>query len=426
MGRVNLTNAKVARLRPGPRRYDVHDALLPGLIVHVTPNGSKSFMLKRKFPGGNYATRRLIAAVGAVSLEQARATARQWLGWLDRGIDPKIEQAEQKRKLADDQLTFAVVAERYIEQRLRGRRQGERSAREIRKELIAAWGARRVTAITRGDVIKLIDAIKARAEVKAQATGRRATGAYSRIVFSHVRSLFNFAALRYDLPGSPCDRVKPRDVVGTHRARERVLNDGELAAFWQATEELGYPYCPLLRLLLLTGCRKSEVSDARWSEFNLEAKVWTIPAIRFKADSEHVVPLTPAMLELLAALPRFRSGDHLFSTDFGKKPVNGFSKATARLLRLMRAQLGADTPAFTPHDLRRTTRTRLSELRIPEPICEAVIGHSKRGIARVYNMARYADEIREALEQWNAKLRSIIEPPPPNVVTLPLRPAVEA
>jgi Arm domain-containing DNA-binding protein len=242
--RVNLTDAKVRSLKPGPRRYDVHDGLQPALIVHVTPNGSKTFMLKAKFPDGKTATRRLIATVGTVSLNQARTTARDWLGLLQNGIDPKIEQAEQKRKAADEQAsTFAVVAERYIEQRLRGRRQGERSAREIRKELVPAWGARKISSISRGDVIKLIDAIKARAEAKAEAAGRRATGAYSRIIFSHTRSLFNFAVLRYDLPGSPCDRLKLRDVVGLHKPRERVLTDAELAAFWRATAKMGYPYC---------------------------------------------------------------------------------------------------------------------------------------------------------------------------------------
>jgi integrase len=337
MAHVNLTDAKVARLRPGPRRYDVHDALLPGLIVHVTPNGSKSFMLKCKYPGGRHATRRRLGEVGATGVERAREMARQWIEWLDQGIDPAHEIAEQKRKVADEQaLTFAVVADLYIKQRLRGQRQGERSAKEIRKELLPAWGARRISAITRGDVIRLIDAIRGRAERAPQAAGRQATGAYAHIIYSHCRALFNFAVLRYDLPASPCDRLKPKDVIGAKKPRERVLNDAEIRALWKAADAMSYPYGPLLHLLLLSGCRKGEVSDARWREFDLRAKTWTIPAARFKSDSEHVVPLSDDMVALLAALPRFHTDDHLFSTTFGTKPVNGFSKCAARLHRRMR------------------------------------------------------------------------------------------
>jgi integrase len=419
MAPLVLTDAKVARLRPGAQRYDAHDVLISGLIVHVTPTGAKSFMLKRRYPGGKHPTRRRLGEVGVINVERAREMAREWIGWLERGIDPKVEAAEQKRRVVADQaLTFAVVADTYIKQRLRGQRQGARSEREIRKELIPTWGARKITAITRGDVIRLIDAIRARAERAAEASHARATGAYAHIIYSHCRALFNFAVLRYDLPASPCDRLKPKDIIGAKRPRERVLDDRELRALWKAADAMGYPYGPLLQLLVLSGCRKGEVSDARWHEFDLDAKTWTIPRERFKSDSEHVVPLTPDMVALLAALPRFRTGDHLFSTTFGAKPVNGFSKCAARLQRLMREQLDGELSPFTIHDLRRTVRTRLSELRIPEHIAEAVIGHSKRGLARVYNQHRYADEIREALEQWNAKLRGIVEPPPANVVAL--------
>jgi hypothetical protein len=153
MAHINLTDAKVSRLRPlASKRYDVQDALVPGLIVCVTPSGHRSFMLKRRFPGARHSTRRAIGEFGAVSVEQARETARQWLGLLDRGVDPKLEIEEQKRRAANEQaLTFTVVADLYVHQRLRGHRQGARSEREIRKELIPAWGTRRITAITRGD-----------------------------------------------------------------------------------------------------------------------------------------------------------------------------------------------------------------------------------------------------------------------------------
>jgi integrase len=127
------------------------------------------------------------------------------------------------------------------------------------------------------------------------------------------------------------------------------------------------------------------------------------------------------MLELLGELPRYRSGDHLFTTTFGKTSIAGFSKYTARLLRLMRLELG-DMANLSLHDLRRTTRTRLSELRIPEHVAEQAIGHAKRGLLRIYDQHRHGDEVREAFEAWHQRLRGIVSPPPANanVVALAL------
>ena len=422
MPRVTLTDAKVRALKPATgRRYDVQDDLVTGLIVCVTPSGHKSFMLKQRFPGSPYSTRRAIGEAGTLTVEQARETARQWKSWLAGGIDPADEVAERKRRVADEQAqTFAVVAEKYIERQLQGRRQGERSAREIRKELVPAWGERQVTAITRGDVIRLLDTIRDRVDESARAEGRRATHAYAHIIYSHCRALFNFAVMRYDLPSSPCDRLKPKDLIGPKKPRERVLSDAELRALWRAAERMDFPNGPMFRLLLLTGVRKSECSDARWREFDLKANTWTVPAARFKSDSEHVVPLTPDVLTLLADLPRFQRGDHLFSTCFGEKPLNGFSKAKARLDRLMQEELGgAELQPFVIHDIRRTVRTRLSAL-CPERVAEAVIGHGKRGLLRVYDQHSYADEVRAALELWQLKLLAIVSPPPTDNV-VPIR-----
>jgi integrase len=78
----------------------------------------------------------------------------------------------------------------------------------------------------------------------------------------------------------------------------------------------------------------------------------------------------------------------------------------------------AQMERWTLHDIRRTVRTRLSALRIPEQTAELVIGHAKKGMARIYDQHQYLDEVREALELWNAKLESIVNPPPPNVVPL--------
>src|SRR6185503_20582747 len=98
-----------------------------------------------------------------------------------------------------------------------------------------------------------------------------------------------------------------------------------LRALWKATERLNYPVGPLYRLLALTGLRLGEVCGAHWSEFNLDGKVWTIPAARMKKTKAgakpFMMPLTEAMLDVLNELPRFDTGQFLFSFDVGKRPL---------------------------------------------------------------------------------------------------------
>ena len=142
------------------------------------------------------------------------------------------------------------------------------------------------------------------------------------------------------------------------------------------------------------------------------------------------MPLTDDALAVLSALPRFKKGDHLFSTTFGEKPVSGFSKAKARLDRFMLRTLKAlartrgqyptkvTLPPFVIHDIRHTMRTRLSGLKVQERVAEMVIGQGKKGLARVYDQHEFAEEMREALDLWAGRLRSIVSPPPANVVSL--------
>jgi integrase len=419
MSHIVLTEAKCRTLKPGPRRRFVLDGLVPGLVLQVTPQGHRSFMLRGLFPGGRNRVRRLLGEVGAMTLDQARATGRDWLALLAQGRDPQQEQALLRRAAqCEAALTFAVVADAYIADRLRGKRQGERSAKEIRAELVSRWGGRPLATITRGDVIQLVDDLKARAQRNA---GERATGAFSRIVFAHCRALFGWAALRYDLEHSPCDRLRPKDLGLVAKPRQRVLNDVEIRTAWAATAEMSYPFGALVRALLMTGCRRGEIAGGRWAEIDLATRTWTIPAQRAKADSPHIIPLTDDLLALLASLPRYQSGDFIFTTTFGRRPIAGFSKAATKLHRIMRAELGDDMASFSLHDLRRTMRTRLSELRVPEHVAEACIAHSRTGIARVYDLHRFADEIRSAIEQWHRRLGDIVSSPRANANVVALR-----
>jgi integrase len=242
-------------------------------------------------------------------------------------------------------------------------------------------------------------------------------------LLGHVRSLFNWAIARgvYGLDRSPCDRLRPAAVIGKKLPRKRILSDDEIRAFWAATGSMGYPYAQVFRLLLITGQRRSEVAEARWSEFDLDARLWTIPAARMKSDAAHLVALSAEAMTILGALPRFDRGDYLFSSTFGAKPINGFSVAKARLDALMAKHLPSALVPFVTHDVRRTMRTNLGALPVPDHVREIIIAHAKPGMSRVYDLFGYLDEKRAAMDLWAARLRSIVEPLPANVVTLKAR-----
>jgi integrase len=194
-----------------------------------------------------------------------------------------------------------------------------------------------------------------------------------------------------------------------------VLNDSELRRLWQATEALGYPAGPVVRLLMLSGVRLNEAAGARWPEVDIKARLWVVPPERFKSNVQHTVPLTSDMLKLLEGLPRFQRGDFLFSNSGGERPIGGFGHVKRRIDELM-----GDVPPWSFHDLRRVLRSGLSALRIPDHVAEMTIGHGRRGIARVYDRHRYEAEVHDALEAWQAKLRTIISPSD-NVVPLSVR-----
>jgi integrase len=165
-------------------------------------------------------------------------------------------------------------------------------------------------------------------------------------------------------------------------------------------------------MLALTGQRKSEVAEARWSEMDLGKQLWTIPAARMKANATQLVPLSDDVIELLGSLPRFNRGDFLFSTDFGVRPVNGFSKGKTRLDEAMATNLAHAVEPFVIHDIRRTMRTGLSTLPVPDLVRELVIGHTKPGLHKVYDQHSYIDEKRKALELWAARLRGVVSEAP--------------
>lgn len=426
MAKKALTDRALKALKPARegKRYDVMDGVVPGLAVRVTDKGKRTFVLVARYPGAGNPTRRALGEYGALTLERARDKARGWIELIQRGTDPKhVEERERQAAARERENSFAAVAEAFIARHVSKTRKGAEVERDIRREFIEPWGERPITDITRHDVMAVIDAAV-----------DRGAPYQAHNLLGYVRRLFNWAIARgtYGIERSPCDRLKPRDAIGPKRSRKRILTDDELRAFWKCTNDIGYPYGPLFQMLLVTGQRESMVCEADWSEFDLKKALWSLSAERMKSDEPFVVPLSSLALSIANGLPRFNSGEFLFSAKFGKSPIRGnaLSKPKRRLdaamlaeLRRAGAEQGKDPatiklPPWVLHDLRRTMRSGLSALPIAEHVRELVIGHVRPGISGVYDLYAYLDEKRQALELWATRLRSIVEPPPANVVKI--------
>jgi hypothetical protein len=215
---------------PG-KTYDVADGVVPGLQVRVMPSGARTFVLTTQYPGSNNPTRRALGGYGELTLEQARDKARQWLVLIKRGVDPAHEEDRQRQaELRKQKNSFAVVAEEFIKRHVSKTRKADVVERELRREFIERWGERPITDITQHDVVAILD------EVVDRGAPYQAHN-----LLGHVRTLFNWAIGRgvYGLEHSPCDRLRPKQVIGRKLARQRVLNDTEMRALWVATGGLG-------------------------------------------------------------------------------------------------------------------------------------------------------------------------------------------
>jgi integrase len=419
VSRQNLTDRfiKSRGKAPDGTRVDYQDAVVSGLALRVTDRGHKSFVLVARYPlqpknptrralGDCYIPKKGEASAGreirngALTLAEARRKGREWLDLISRGIDPKVEEERQRAAQRQRQAnTFGAVASDFLERHASKLSKSAEATKIIEREFINRWGSRPVTDIAPQEVSAAIRAIV-----------KRGAPYQAHNAFGYLRKLFNWAigTGEYGIDVSPLDRLQPVELIGKREARIRTLSDAEVRAVWEAAGRMGYPYGPVIRLLILTGQREREVADMDWSEIDLEKRLWTVPAARMKGDRTHEVPLAPVAVVLLESLPRW-SGDFVFTTTGGAKPINGFSKAKTRIDKL------SGISNWKIHDLRRTMRTHLSALPVEDLVRELVIAHAKPGLHKVYDQHAYQNEKRRCLELWEARLLPVVEPLPGEV-----------
>lgn len=390
---MRFTDRTIQGIKSKADRFELFEDSGRGFGLRVAPTGRKTWITLYRFDGK---PRRLShGAYPSVSLAQARRKHATALADVEQGVDPGATKAEA-RKAASGALSFAQLVCEYERIEARTLKSGPELVRLLRKDALPEWQHRKAAAIKRRDVVLLIDQVRER----APATAEHLQGRLVR--------LFNFAAERGIVEDSPVTGLRRRT---TSRARDRNLTDAEIKALWSACSDvsalnMSQTVGDALRFILLTGQRPGEVTGAPWSEF--EGDLWQIPPGRYKTDRAHAVPLTPLALEILK---RRHSDKRARLFPFPSHRVNGTAPirvdALSKAVRRNIDALGLGAPA-TPHDLRRTVRTRLAALGVEPVVAEKVIGHTLPGMMRTYDRHEYLDEKRAALEAWEGSLKALL------------------
>ena len=393
-----LTDRAIQALKPAPGvAYRLAwDAVVPGMAVRVTTTGQKSFVLVTRYPGSQNPTARSLGKAGVITLEDARAKAREWLKLIAAGTDPA------QAAIASERDTLRAICSEYLARN--GSKRTVEWVRAILERLVLpTLGAKPINEIRRSDIVRLLDGIEdANGVVMANRT------------LAIIRRVMNWHAARSDDFRSPIVRGMTR---GNEQARDRVLSDDEIRAVWKATDPApevpgkpkeGLPpiFCAYVRFLLLTAARRNEVAEMRWAE--LIGTEWMLPASRNKTGQELVRPLSRTALQIVEGLPRL--GDWVFTLT-GNASLSGLARCKVRL------DSASGTSSWTYHDLRRTARSLMSRAGVPSDHAERCLGHVIGGVRGVYDRHQYREEMLLAYEKLASLIAQMVDPRP-NVVAI--------
>jgi integrase len=426
-----LTDLYCKNLKPDLNaRLVIVDSSLRGFALRVTQFGARSFSYRYRFRGKQV---RVTWPYRKFSLSEAREEAGKIIQAIAKGIDPRTLAAAP----AGAERTLTSVAEKYFTNlRARGRRSADERQAMIKRDVLPTLGTRQISAITRRDLRDNLEAVYARACTRAEKRERdrakiekrppdslkwTAAGITANRLQAYLHALFRWAVRKDYLTENPCAGIEPLAPENKH-GRDRVLSDREIKAIWDTCTVMQHPQADVVKLLLLTGQRLTEVSAMHWSEVLLASEEisdeWLISGDRTKNKRPHIVPIIDAMRSIIADRPRIEECSYVF-TSRGERPVSGFAKIKIKIDRM------SGITGWRLHDLRRTVASGMAQLRVPPHVVEAVLNHATgivSGIAAVYNRYDYLDEKRHALEAWAEHVRRAVNPPHNNAREVHTRP----
>jgi integrase len=397
-----MANERVMRGKISKRTVDalkagdvLWDTDLKGFVARRLASGRVSYGLKFSEPRNGRQRWFALGLHGALTAEQARQRAQQERGKVAAGLDPQAER-EAVRAKRKGIVTVNDLLDAHLKQYV--------VPRKLRTAKALSWaydfyirpklGKVPVDDLKRSHVVQMLDRI---AVENGLVTADR--------MLAYFRKALNWHATRDDNFVVPIvrgmARTRPRE-----RARDRILDDNEIRALWKSTEpDREGNFGIVVRLLLLTAQRRSEVGGMTWDE--IDGGVWTVSAERAKNNKPNAVPLSTSAVELLDEAES--AGNHVFGYT-GKSSYSGFTKGKAALDARMKVELAAGKPwkPWVLHDLRRTARSLMSRAGVRPEIAERVLNHVIQGVQGVYDRHDYAAEKKAALEALDALVLSIV------------------
>jgi integrase len=418
--KILLTDVKCRNAKPTDGI--LWDAAVPKLGLLVSPTGKRSFVFVSRFAPGANPVKRTLGVFPLMSLDAARTEARRWHELLGKGIDPGAS-ARQAPTTDAGPYTFAKVAEQFIAQYAVGpdrenplKRRGLVSERRLQNLVIpfqfqaqnetrrVRFGDRLVTEITQAHISPII-----------QSHVARNCPGMARDLLTIIRSVFSWAigVGQYGLTSSPCAHISPGKLRAVVNTRQRVLTDAEIVKYWKAADEEDAPWRCFFQLAMLTACRRSELSCMEWPELDLVENIWKIPPEKMKMDRGHWVPLSSEMLEIIDRRkgPHKKGWEYVLSSNCakGRRPLSDFDAAQTRVQERMFAMGGGDAAfTWTLQDVRRTVRTRLTELNVVHEVAESILAHAKEKLEGTYNVSEYIDQKYDALTLWEDCLMDMV------------------
>jgi integrase len=383
--KFTVKNTGEVLLPAGSNDHVWWDDDITGLGIRLRAGGTRNWIYRYRI--GSKQRSLILGSAKSVPLSVARKNASTLEARIRLGEDPALDR--QNAKLEADN-TFGVLAAQYLETQKSKWRPG--TYKEIERHLNKyASSLRRIpiAAVSQRSVANLLNSV---AKESGDVTANR--------VRASLSALFGWTIKEgIRLPeGNVASYTNKRE----EKSRERVLSNAELKAIWTACsdDEFG----AVVKLLLLTGQRRSEIGALQWNEVHDDQIV--LPANRTKNKRAHVVPLSDAAR---TALHRFRDGHGEFV--FGRFGFQAWDW-DKRALDARVAEAGKPLEHWTLHDLRRTAATRMAELGVQPHIIEAVLNHvsgHKGGVAGIYNRATYDKEKRAALNLWSEHVMATVE-----------------
>jgi integrase len=367
-----------------------------GLTFTLSKAGTAAWVLR--YRAGGKPRELTLGRYPDLTLAKAREKAAKERVRVTDGSDPAMEKRRARLAKAAAQ-TFRELAEDYM--RRAAPALAMRSQKEMRryldKDILPRVGGLAINDVTPAEIIHLVETIA----VRSTAVARNAFDKLS-IIFAH-------GAAKRLVAHNPCVGLKVSAIIGAKSARARLkLTTDELRSLLTALPDLTTENALAVRVLLVTAVRKNELLGARWIEFDLDGATWTIPAERSKSRTGFVIPLPPQAVTYFRRLKTLAGASDWVLPRRASRAGKKGGHMNAGTLNLAMDNLKLTGRSLTPHDLRSTTRSYLTdELGISVVVAERVLNHTLGGLVAVYDKSDYLPERRRALELWASHLDDI-------------------